>query len=241
LEQVDQLGGVAADQHRGSGRRGHRPHVGDELAGLRRDRVGVVADRDQAGVRRGPGDLGGGDAGHRPQPFHVAAQVAGVRAVHDHRHRGGGATYEVPVQGLADLAALGIGGQRAGVDAAEHDVAERQAEGDQRDHDHHQVGQRPPHHAVRDPGPGTAGAVRCPIRPAAPPRDRQRVDARAEHPKQGRQHRQRGHHRHQHRGDAAKAHGAQEHLREQKQPGQRDRHGQAGEGDRAAGGGHGAD
>src|SRR5262249_13628454 len=78
-----------------------------------------------------------------------------VRAGDDHGDRGGGVAGEVAVQGLAGLAALGRGGQRTGVDAAEGDVAERQAPRDQRPPAHPHGSHRAPHPPAPHPGPRT--------------------------------------------------------------------------------------
>ena len=149
---------------------------------------------------------------------------------------------EVAGQRLLDHPRPGGRRQGAGVRAAPGDGAERRAEREQDHHDHGDVGDRSAHDAAGDAVPGAAGLVGgrpAHALPAAGAADAQRVDPVAEHREQRGHDGQRGQHVHHDRGHAAVAHGAQEHLGEQHQAGQRDRDGDARHGDGAAGRGHG--
>lgn len=119
---------------------------------------------------------------------------------------------------------------------------ERRGEHQQQPGHHDDVGDRAAHHRARDAVPDSlpGGRVR---RAPAPPVDqvphRQRVDPGPEHGQQSRQQDQGGEHRDKDGPHAAEPHRAEEDLREDEQPAQRDGDGDAGHRDRAPGRRHG--
>ncbi len=240
---VDQLGSHAAHVDVTARRGRHRAHRRNQLPRCYRGRICCITQVQPRGVAAEPGDLGRRDTWDVCQALLVRGERGSLgrcrdRAVQpgEHLDRAGWVAGEVLVQCLGHHPGRGTGGQRPGVGAAPGDVPERGGQREQRDHDHHGVDGRPPHHAASQPVPGAAllAAGRA-GRGAAHP---QRVHPGAEHGQQRGQHGERGQHVHQHGGHPAIAHRAEEGLREQHQPGQRHRHGDPGHRDGAARRGH---
>ena len=209
-----------------AGRAEGRRHRGDLLVLLATDPGGEVHDAVHPRYPRQRAQ----PAAQVVEPAHaLRLQRRALAIVHDQHDRAGVGARELAAQQVGAAARLGPGRQRGGVVGAEADLAQRQAQHDERDGDRHHDRPRARHHDVGDAVPeGGRGAVRAHERQA------EGVHARTEDGEQGGQKREAvedgrhhdDHPRQPHRADRA---GAQ-----QQEARQADGDGDAGEHDRAA-------
>ena len=236
---VHEAGGEAADVGR-EGRRGGAD-VADEVLGGVRQAVLDAVDVDPPGVRAGDGGRRDArDVRQRAEPLRVLRQgrlgLRGVRGGDRDVVRLAAVLGELGREGVGHLARAGAGGQDARVHRGELDAERRQRDqdqGDRRDRGHRR---RVTHHGVGQPVPEAGRELLVGVLRAAAPRlRREAVDAGAEQGEHGGQDQQRDGGRDQGDHDARDAHGEQEALREDHQPGERGRDGHGAEQDALAG------